>query len=257
MALCAAVLRPLVLVLTKRDWRGGEHIPSEGGCVLVVNHVSECDPVPYGHFVYDHGRLPRFLGKAEVFAVPIVGRILRSAGQIPVFRKSTDASKAFSAAVDAVRRGEAVVVYPEGTISRDPGLWPMVGRTGAARIALTTHCPVIPCAQWGPQEILAPYARRPRLLPRKVMRVRAGPPIDFGDLSGVDITNERLRDATARIMAAITRLLEDIRGESAPVDRFDPRAAGVADIGNPNDPRNKHVPKNIARESATPEGDEA
>jgi 1-acyl-sn-glycerol-3-phosphate acyltransferase len=243
MALCVTVLRPLVMALTKRDWRGAEHIPAEGGCVLAVNHVSECDPVPYGHFVYDNGRLPRFLGKAEVFAVPVIGRVLRSAGQIPVFRKSTDASRSFSAAVDAVRRGEAVVVYPEGTISRDPGLWPMVGKTGAARIALATGCPVIPCAQWGPQEILAPYARRPRLLPRKVMRIRAGPAVDLTDLADRGITNDGLREATARIMAAITALLEDIRGESAPAERFDPRVAGVAEIGNPNDPRNKNIPR--------------
>jgi 1-acyl-sn-glycerol-3-phosphate acyltransferase len=243
MALCVTVLRPLLMALTKRDWHGAEHIPAEGGCVLAVNHVSEFDPMPYAHFVYDNGRLPRFLGKAEVFAVPVLGRILRSAGQIPVFRKSTDASKAFSAAVDAVRRGDAVVVYPEGTISRDPGLWPMVGRTGAARIAVTTGCPVIPCAQWGPQEILAPYARRPRLLPRKVMRISAGPPVDLSDLADQGITDEGLRDATARIMAAITALLEDIRGASAPAERFDPRIAGVPDIGNPNDPRNKNIPQ--------------
>jgi 1-acyl-sn-glycerol-3-phosphate acyltransferase len=257
MALCVSVLRPVMMALTKRDWRGGEHIPEDGGCVLAVNHVSEFDPVPYGHFVYDNGRLPRFLGKAEVFAVPVVGRILRSAGQIPVYRKSTDASKAFSAAVAAVEQGEAVVVYPEGTISRDPGLWPMVGKTGAARIALTTGRPVIPCAQWGPQEILAPYARRPHLLPRKVMRISAGPPVDLRDVAQAGLTNESLRDATARIMAAITALLEEIRGEEAPAERFDPRVAGVADIGNPNDPRNKHIPRNAPRTDAGSEGDRA
>jgi 1-acyl-sn-glycerol-3-phosphate acyltransferase len=253
MALCVSVLRPLVMALTKRDWRGQENLPARGGCVLAVNHVSEFDPVPFGHFVYDNGRLPRFLGKAEVFAVPVLGRILRSAGQIPVYRKSADASKAFSAAVEAVRLGEAVVVYPEGTISRDPALWPMVGRTGAARIALTTGCPVIPCAQWGPQEILAPYGRRPRLLPRKTMRITAGDPVDLGDLAEQDVTNERLHEATARIMAAITALLEDIRKAQAPVERFDPRVAGVADIGNPDDPRNKNLP----RPGAGAEGDGA
>ena len=257
MALCVSVLRPLLMALTKRDWRGGENIPRDGGCVLAVNHVSEFDPVPYAHFVYDHGRLPRFLGKAEVFAVPVVGRILRSAGQIPVYRKSTDASKAFSAAVAAVERGEAVVVYPEGTISRDPGLWPMVGKSGAARIALTTGRPVIPCAQWGPQEILAPYARRPRLLPRKLMRISAGPAVDLGDLADLGVTHESLRDATARIMAAITVLLEEIRGETAPVERFDPRVAGVAEIGNPNDPRNKNIPRKTPRTGTGSEGDRA
>jgi 1-acyl-sn-glycerol-3-phosphate acyltransferase len=253
MALCVSVLRPVVMALTKREWDGVEHLPIEGGCVLAVNHVSECDPVPFGHFVYDNGRLPRFLGKAEVFAVPMVGRILRSAGQIPVYRKSSDAARAFSAAVDAVRHGEAVVVYPEGTISRDPGLWPMVGKTGAARIALTTGRPVIPCAQWGPQDILAPYARRPRLLPRKTMRITAGPPVDLSDLATHEASNAELHEATARIMAAITGLLEGIRGETAPVERFDPWVAGVADIGNPNDPRNKNRPRSVD----DPEGDGA
>ncbi len=231
-----ALHRPMML-LTKRDWRGTEHLPSDGGCVLVSNHVSEFDPVPFGHFVYDNGRLPRFLGKAEVFAVPILGSILRSAGQIPVYRKSLDAAKAFSAAVEAVRAGECVIVYAEGTITRDPDLWPMVGKSGAARIGLTTGCPVIPCAQWGPQEVLAPYSRRPRLLPRKTMRIRAGAPVDLDDLRGRKLTPAVLHEATARIMADVTGLLEDIRGAEAPAIRFDPKVEGVAETGNPNKPR--------------------
>lgn len=243
MAFVITVLRRPLALVTKRDWRGGENIPSEGGCVLAVNHVSEVDPLPFAHFVHDNGRLPRFLGKAEVFAVPIVGSILRSAGQIPVYRKTADASKAFSAAVAAVDGGEAVVLYPEGTISRDPDLWPMVGKSGAARIALTTGRPLIPCAQWGPQEILAPYARRPHVFPRKLMRITAGAPVDLDDLRGESLTPELLAIATARIMAAITALLEEIRGKTAPIERFDPRKAGVAEIGNPNDPHNKHIPR--------------
>lgn len=242
MAFCVTVLRPPMMLLTKRDWRGGEHIPASGGCVLAVNHVSEFDPVPFAHFVYDHGRLPRFLGKAEVFKVPVIGRILTSAGQIPVYRKSADASKAFSAAVAAVAKGECVVVYPEGTISKDPELWPMRGKTGAARIALTTGRPVVPCVQWGPQEILAPYARRPHVFPRKVMQIRAAAPVDLSDLQGQEMTPDLLHEATDRIMAAITALLEDIRGAQAPAVRFDPEVAGVADIGNPNDPRNRNIP---------------
>lgn len=246
MAFCVFVLRRPLMVLTKREWCWSPAIPRRGGLVIAVNHLSEFDPVPFGHFVYDHGRIPRFLGKAEVFTVPIVGRILASAKQIPVYRKSADASRAFSAAEAAVRAGEAVVFYPEGTITRDRGLWPMVGRTGAARVALATGCPVIPCAQWGPQEILAPYARRPHLLPRKVMRIRAGEPVDLSDLKAEPLTPEVLQAATARIMSAITRLLEQIRGEQAPPQRFDPRTAGVAEIGNPNDPGNKHIPPNGA-----------
>jgi 1-acyl-sn-glycerol-3-phosphate acyltransferase len=234
---CVFMLRRPLMVLTKRDWRGTEHIPQTGGCILVSNHVSEVDPIPFAHFVYDNGRLPRFLGKAEVFAVPVVGRILRSAGQIPVYRKSADASKAYSAAVAAVRAGECVIVYAEGTITRDPGLWPMVGKSGAARIGLETQCPVIPCAQWGPNELLAPYARKPNIFPRKLMRIRAGAPVDLADLQGKKLTPEVLRDATGRIMTDITTLLEEVRGEQAPTVRFDPKIAGVADIGNPNKPK--------------------
>lgn len=236
---CVFVLRRPLMLLTRREWRGSENIPGSGGCVLATNHVSEFDPVPFGHFVYERGRVPRFLGKAEVFQVPVVGTILRNAGQIPVYRKTSDAAKAFSAAVAAVRKGECVVVYVEGTITRDPGLWPMVGRTGAARVGLTTGCPVIPVAQWGPQDVLAPYARTPRLLPRKLMQVSAGRPVDLSSLQGREISSESLREATDLIMADITGLLEEIRGEKAPAVRFDPIKAGVADIGNPNRPKHR------------------
>lgn len=241
--LCVLLLRRPLMLLTRRDWRGTEKLPRTGGLVLVTNHISEVDPLTFAHFVYDNGRLPRFLGKVEVFNVPVVGAILRSAGQIPVYRKTTDAAKAFSAAVAAVQQGECVVVYPEGTISRDPHLWPMVAKTGAARIALTTGCPVVPAAQWGSHEILAPYARRPRVFPRKLMRVRLGDPVDLSDLEGKPLTPTVLREATNRIMAAVTALLEDIRGEQAPTTRYDPTKHGLADIGNPYDPRNKNRPK--------------
>lgn len=201
--------------------------------MIAVNHVSEVDPLAVAHFVYDNGRLPRFLGKAEVFAVPVLGSILRSAGQIPVYRQSDNASQAFGAAVDAVKAGRCVVVYPEGTITRDPDLWPMVGKTGAARIALATGCPVIPVAQWGAQNLLAPYDWRLRLLPRKTMQVLAGTPVDLGDLQDDPVTIEILHQATDRIMAAITSLLAEVRGERGPATRFDPRVEGVSQTGRP------------------------
>lgn len=229
--LVIALLRRPLMMMTKRDWRGIEHLPQSGGCLLVTNHVSEFDPILFGHFVVDNGRLPRFLGKAEVFAVPVVGRIVSSAGQIPVYRKSADAAKAFSAAVQAVNSGECVIVYPEGSISRDLDLWPMVGKTGAARIALTTGCPVIPCAQWGPNHLLPPYARMPSLFPRKTMHIWADEPVDLSDLQGQPPTPAVLGEATDRIMGAITALLEGIRGERAPTERFNPRAAGLPETG--------------------------
>ena len=117
--------------------------------------------------------------------------MLRGAGQIPVYRESADASRAFSAAVAAVRDGECVAFYPEATLTRDPDQWPMVGKTGAARVALETGAPVIPVAQWGPQELLAPYAKKPDLFPRKTMHVRAGPPVDLSDFAGRPIDATR------------------------------------------------------------------
>jgi 1-acyl-sn-glycerol-3-phosphate acyltransferase len=233
-AVSVAIVKPLLLLFTRRRWIDGHKVPAEGGCILVANHVSHLDPLTFAHFAYDHGRLPRFLAKSEVFGVPLVGTIVRSAGQIPVYRLTTDASQAFRAAVDAVDHGEAVVVYPEGTITRDPGLWPMTGKSGAARIALSTGAPVVPVAQWGANHILAPYAKKPRLLPRKTISMKAGDPVDLDDLRGQPLTPAVLREATERIMDALTVLLADLREEEPPATRFDPRAAGVREIGNPN-----------------------
>jgi 1-acyl-sn-glycerol-3-phosphate acyltransferase len=108
----------------------------------------------------------------------------------------------------------------------------MVGKTGAARIALMTRCPVIPVAQWGPQEVLAPYSKRVRLFPRKTMHVRAGKPVDLEDLYDKPVTATVLREATGRIMTAITAELEVLRGEKAPADRFDSRKHGLPTTGN-------------------------
>jgi 1-acyl-sn-glycerol-3-phosphate acyltransferase len=234
---CVTLLRPPLMALTKRDWHGGDLLPASGGGVIAANHISHADPLTFAHFVYDNGRSPRFLAKAEILEVKGLKWLLSSAGQIPVYRQSRDASLAFRAAVEAVQRGECVIVYPEGTITRDPDLWPMVGKTGAARIALATGGPVIPVAQWGAQDLLAPYAKRLRLLPRKMMHVRAGEPVDLDDLRGKSITPEVLWTATDRIMAAITAELEAIRGEQAPTTRFDPRLHHVPLTGNPNKPK--------------------
>lgn len=235
----AAILRPLLMVLTKRDWRDAEHIPAEGGVIVCPNHISYFDPLAFAHFVHDRGRAIRFLAKEALFRLPVLGRIIGGARQIPVYRSGRDAALAFRDAVAAVRRGECVAIYPEGTVTRDPGLWPMVGKTGAARVALATGAPVIPIAQWGPQEVLAPYAKRLRLFPRKTMRLVAGPPVDLSEFAGREITPELLRAATEKIMTAITKLLAELRAEEPPVVRFDMRAQAVPETGNPNKPRSK------------------
>ena len=228
------LVKPLLLATTTRTWVGGEKLPETGGCIVVFNHVSHVDPLIAAHFVYDHGRLPRYLAKSGLFKNRVLGFFLTAAGQIPVERLTKSAVGAYDAAVAAVRNGECVVVYPEGTLTRDPAQWPMKGKTGAARIALETGCPVIPVGQWGPQQLLAPYAKRPHLIPPKHITMRAGDPVDLSDLVALPRTPEVVQQATDRIMGALTEQVALIRGEVAPAERFDPRRAGVRQIGNPN-----------------------
>src|SRR3954469_12002711 len=183
--------RPAALLSTTRhDWIDGENIPAPGGCIIVLNHVSHVDPLTAAHLVYDHGRMPRYLAKSGLFKNAALARFLRAAGQIPVERLSRNAKGAFDAAVAAVEAGECVVVYPEGTLTRDPDLWPMVGKSGAARIALATGAPVIPVGQWGAHNLLYPYAKKPHLFPRTQITMKVGDPVPLDDLREQRRTHE-------------------------------------------------------------------
>jgi 1-acyl-sn-glycerol-3-phosphate acyltransferase len=248
-ATVVTMLKPPLLALTEREWIDGDKIPATGGCVVAVNHISHLDPLTLGLFLYDHGRLVRYLTKDALWRTPILKHIVDDAKQIPVTRMSDTAGSAFDAAVEAVRAGELIGVYPEGTITKDTDGWPMRGKTGAARIALATECPVIPIGQWGVQDLLPAYSLRLHPFPRKHTAYKAGDPVDLDDVRAKPLTNEVLHEATDRIMAAITALVEDLRGEKAPPVRFDPKASGVSEIGNPRRARpgsrdNPHPDKN-------------
>src|SRR5215207_6189067 len=222
--LVVSIIKPFLRIWTKQDFRGQEFVPRTGGMVFVTNHISHFDPLVLGLFIWECRRIPRLLGKASVFKLPIAGRIITSAGQIPVYRDSAEAADAFRAAVAAVEKGECVGVYPEGTITRDPDGWPMTGKTGAARIALMTGCPVIPIANWGAQEVIASYGSlRIRLLPRKTMRVIAGEPVDLSAFEDRPITHELLHEATDVIMHRVAEELGVLRGEAPPKELFDLR----------------------------------
>ncbi|EST39205.1 hypothetical protein N566_03250 [Streptomycetaceae bacterium MP113-05] len=228
--LAAGLVKPPLLVLFKRDWRGMEHIPADGGFIAVINHNSYLDPLSYAHYQYDTGRVPRFLAKNSLFRSGVLGGFLRRLDQIPVYRESADAVGAFRAAVDAIEKGECVAFYPEGTLTRDPDLWPMTGKTGAARVALLTRAPVIPVAQWGTHHAMPPYAgfKPRRLFPRKTLTVQAGPPVDLSAFHGREPTAEVLRAVTDTLMDAVTAQLAVIRGETPPAERYDHREAFVA-----------------------------
>jgi 1-acyl-sn-glycerol-3-phosphate acyltransferase len=229
------VLKPPMMALASRDWPVAGPLATPGGVVVAVNHISHVDPLVVAHFLYDMDRPARFLAKSSLFETPLVGAVFRGAGQIEVHRESEGAADSLREAVAAVRAGECVVIYPEGTISRDRALWPMSGKTGAARIAFETGCRVVPMGVWGPQQLLGPYAKRPRLRPRPTMRIRLGAPVPLGDLQpepGTAPTGAVLAAATDRIMDAITELVAGLRGQPAPAGRLDLHDEALARIGD-------------------------
>jgi len=236
----AFILRPPLLAMTKRDWRGVEHMPRDRGFIVASNHMTNIDPLTFAHFLWDNGFTPKILAKASLFKVPVVGKVLLATGQIPVHRNTAAAGESLQSAITAIDDGACVAVFPEGTLTRDPELWPMVGKTGVARLALTTRAPVIPVAQWGPQNLLGRYRKLLKPIPPKKVSVVAGPPVDLDDLYDRPQDNATLREATERVMAAITALLEDLRAEQAPAVRYDmrrPDAPRGASAGGDTTPR--------------------
>ncbi|NUW45317.1 lysophospholipid acyltransferase family protein [Nonomuraea rhodomycinica] len=221
-SLAVVIVKPLSRLLVSRDWRHGERIPREGGVIIAANHLSWTDPVLLSHFLYDQGRWPVILAKAALFRVPLLGHAVRSLCAIPVERASSEAARSLSVSAQRLRDGGAILFYPEGTCTRDPDLWPMVGKTGAARLALESGAPVIPVAHWGAHELLPYGEKKPRLFPRKTFRVSVGPPVDLSRYAGQPPQGQVLRQATADIMAAITAQLAELRGEKAPETPYDP-----------------------------------
>jgi 1-acyl-sn-glycerol-3-phosphate acyltransferase len=219
----ARIVRPSLFAMTRIDWHGAENLPQGTGFIAAGNHVTNLDPLTFAHFLYDNGFAAKILAKAPLFKVPVLGPVLRATGQIPVYRNSSQAGQSLGSAVEAVNSGECVAVFPEGTLTRDPDLWPMVAKTGVARLALTTRAPVVPIAQWGAHRVLARYGKLLKPFPRKKVTVVAGPPVDLSDLFDRQLDAAVLREATDRVMAAITAQLADIRGEQPPAQAFDAR----------------------------------
>jgi 1-acyl-sn-glycerol-3-phosphate acyltransferase len=230
--LASIVLIPLLNLLTKRDWRGRENIPATGPVIVVSNHISYADPLIFTHFLYRNGRAPRFLGKASVFKIPVIGAIISGSGQIPVERETENARFALQHAIAFLEAGHCLGVYPEGTLTRDENFWPMRAKTGIARLAIITQAPVIPCAQFGAQDLLPRYGKLPRFWKRTRVSVWAGEPLKFSRWKGREEDPIALQEATEYVMSAVTRLLEQIRGESAPAVIFDPHTSELPRVGN-------------------------
>lgn len=226
------VVIPLLNLVGKKQWQGGEKLPKSGKIIVASNHISYLDVLFFTHFLYRNGRAPRYIGKEGVFKVPVIGKIILAAGMVPVARESKDASKALDHAVRLLEVGHCVGVYPEGTLTRDPDGWPMVAKTGLARLAIATKTPIIPIAQWGSQIVMPTYEKKIKFFPRTPIKVLVGDPIDLSAWHGKEGDPEALRDATAFVMRELTTLLEQLRGEKRPETIFDPHNSDLPRTGN-------------------------
>jgi len=229
---CARILIPILNSISKPDWEGAENIPISGPAIVASNHISYADVLFLSQFLFVNGRAPRYIGKKSLFEIPLIGRILYAAEQIPVDRESGDASRALDHAIASLKVGHLIGVYPEGTLTRDENLWPMVGKTGVARLAIMTQTLVIPIVAWGPQAVLPPYGKKPHLWPRTTIIFRAGTPIDLSPWYGKFDDQQALVEATAHVMKTLTMMLEEIRGEKAPEIAFDPHQSDLPRTGN-------------------------
>ena len=228
----AAVVIPLVGSFAKIEISGGEHLPAEGPYVLAPNHYSEFDPLIIAVATWRLGRAPRFMAKESLFRVPVLGALLRATGMVPVARSTSAvaARQTIAQAEELAENGRGVIVYPEGSLTRDPDLWPMRGKTGAVRLALEGGLPVIPVATWGVQRILPRYGKLSLWPPRKRVQVRVGPPVDLSAYAN-DTTPGSLAKATDAVMHDIAALQGQLRGETPPTERWNPTTHGQKETG--------------------------
>lgn len=228
--LLASIVIPLMNLLGKYSYEGLDNVPKSGAVVISPNHYSEIDPLVLGISVWKAGRAPRYMAKASLFDVPVLGWILRKSGQIPVYRNNRRGSDPLAAARKLANEGLAVVIYPEGSLTREPDLWPMRGKVGAVRMALEADVPLIPAAHWGTQEIMPRYGKL-SFFPRKRVTIRFGEPVDLSAYRGKPLDNALLTRVTDDLMARIAGELSVLRGEPAPAERWDPAVHGQAETG--------------------------
>jgi 1-acyl-sn-glycerol-3-phosphate acyltransferase len=183
-------------------WRvdGAERIPVQGPVLLASNHISYFDPVAIGNLAHLAGRRARFLAKAELFEKRWMAAGLRRMGQIPIERGRRDAS-ALDRATAALRAGECVHVFPEGTISDE--FEPMAGKTGLARLAKAAGVDVLPVGLWGTHRVVPPGGQK-RKRWRTPITVVVGEPISVGP-------DANPRETTDRIMAGICAAVAEAR----------------------------------------------
>lgn len=201
----AELVYPPVVALAKTLFRlldmritveGAEHVPTTGGVVLASNHVSYLDFIFCGFATQPAHRLVRFMAKQEIFAHRIGGPLMRGMHHIPVDRGAGTGS--YRLALDALRRGEVVGLFPEATISRSFTVKAI--KTGAARLAAEADVPLVPMALWGTQRLWT--KGRPRTLTRRHLPVSivVGEPLRVGSADKQDVTTAQLRQRMSALL---------------------------------------------------------
>lgn len=202
------ICKPVLILVRRCDWRGVERIPARGPAVLAANHISKLDPLLVAEMVLAHGRIPGFLAKSSLFEEKIVGRWFRAAGHVEVDR--SHGADGFGAALTALRSGALLVVYPEGTITKDPdgGLMGTQNRRCAAgnriRSAAHSRCPTRrrrdPAGLQPPPETVQTAHRHHRI----------GPPLDLTDLRQLGPGPETAIAGTRRLADALAQMLDQL-----------------------------------------------
>lgn len=224
--MCEAVMFPLTHLLGRPRFAGLEHLAIPGPILVVANHISQLDPVYTAVFLRKSGRVPHIMAKASLFRVPVVGRILTGTGMIPVERGGGQGQVGLDAAIADLTAGHMVLIYPDGTVTRDPEQWPMKPRPGVAALALSADIPVVPVVHWGTQQVVVPYTKKGfHPLPRIDIQVVAGPPVDLSEYRGRPVDARLLRDVSIAIQGAVRELLGQVRGQTPPVEFYDQKKA--------------------------------
>jgi 1-acyl-sn-glycerol-3-phosphate acyltransferase len=226
-----AAILPWVFGIRAKRYK---HLPKKTGYVLVGNHCTNLDGVGMAYFGFWWlKRMPHFLAKEAIFRVPVLGWILLHLGQVPIFRDGKNRNdEPLRAAIEYLRAGQVLIMYPEGTLTREPDMWPMRGKPGAVRMALEAGVPVYPFGQWGTQEVLGRYSNKFKPSPKKRMRIIVGDAVNLDQYRDHKPSLEELVSATEQVMKEITKLVEELRGEKAPETLFDPAAHGLKATGD-------------------------
>lgn len=222
----AGLILPVWSLMVRYRFTRASRLPKTGPFILAPNHYSEIDPIVVGAAVWHLGRVPRFMAKASLFKIPVLGWLMRASGQIPVEREGVarggKGGSPIGAANQLIANDAGVIVYPEGTLTRDPDLWPMRGKSGAVRLALESGIPLIPIAHWGTQNLMPRYGKSIKPFPRKTIHVAVGKPINLEQFKNAPVDQKSINAATKLLMDEITQLLVTLRGEPAPAERWDP-----------------------------------